>query len=209
MRPTAYASTLVLLALAFSGCVVIDDKATESDATSSTGDSTTDDTTSTSTSTGSTSVDVTTAAPTSTGSTTAETTTDGATDGTTTAADGPGFDPEDAGVQACAPVIAADPYELQGVDIKGDSIFFAVAYAGGCQPHDFGLCWDGAFAESQPVQVDLELGHDANDDACDAYPMEEIVRDLTPLKQAWIDAYQQQSGAITIHVGDFTVLYQF
>ena len=129
--------------------------------------------------------------------------------GTTTAADGPGFDPEDAGVQACAPVIAADPYELQGVDIKGDSIFFAVAYAGGCQPHDFGLCWDGAFAESDPVQTWMTLGHESNDDACDAYPMEEIIRDLTPLKQAWIDAYQQQSGAITIHVGDFTVLYQF
>jgi len=53
------------------------------------------------------------------------------------------------------------------------------------------------------------LGHDANQDPCDAYPMDEIVHDLSALKQAWIAAYQQQSGAITIHVGDQTVLYQF
>lgn len=76
--------------------------------------------------------------------------------------------------------------------------------------HGYGSCWDGSFAESDPVQAWLQLNHEDNDDPCDAIVMEELSIDLVPMRDAWIDAYQQASGTIILHVADWGSLdYSF
>lgn len=104
-----------------------------------------------------------------------------------------------------------DAYEVQApVHIDGDTLLVTVAYGGGCETHDFEICWpDQAFMESDPIQVSLELWHDAHDDGCEAYITEERAFDLAPLRDAWHDSYGAGPGTITIHLGSETVDYTF
>ena len=102
-----------------------------------------------------------------------------------------------------------DGYTLNNLAVTGDVLEISVSYGGGCETHGFQLCWDGAFMESNPVQAALALGHDANDDACDAYLTETLSFGLEPLKQAWIDGYGGSTGTIIIDLGSESVEYVF
>ncbi|MCB9673560.1 MAG: hypothetical protein H6737_00505 [Alphaproteobacteria bacterium] len=116
-------------------------------------------------------------------------------------------------VETYLPVCTAadgDPYTVTGASIAGDTLSVDVEYGGGCAMHDWTLCWpDATFAESNPVQVTLDLLHDDHDDACDAVVLDTIELDLAPLRQAWRDAYAQTSGTITVHLGGSTATYSF
>ncbi|MCB9746660.1 MAG: hypothetical protein H6740_29060 [Alphaproteobacteria bacterium] len=103
-----------------------------------------------------------------------------------------------------------DPVDFVEARVSGDSLEVDVAFGGGCEAHDFAICWpDQAFLESEPVQVNLEIWHDANGDGCEAYLRETIMADLSGLKQSWMDAYQQSSGTILINIGGEQVEYSF
>ena len=102
-----------------------------------------------------------------------------------------------------------DATELGEAAISGDTLTIGASYGGGCEAHDFQVCWDQSFMESEPVQVRLEVWHDANGDSCEAYLSETLQFDLAPLKQAWQDAYQQESGTITILTGSGSLDYTF
>lgn len=97
----------------------------------------------------------------------------------------------------------------ESASVSGDTLSIDVSYGGGCETHDFQICWDGLFLESEPVQVGLEVWHDAHGDACEAEISETLTFDLSPLKQAWQDGYQQESGTITIHTEAGSVTYTF
>jgi hypothetical protein len=99
---------------------------------------------------------------------------------------------------------------FDAVAVSGDELVLDVSYGGGCGAHAFTLCWpEPTFMESSPVQVDLEVFHDSGGDDCDAWISEEVRLDLTPLKDAWVDAYRATTGEITVHVHGYTVSYTF
>lgn len=101
-------------------------------------------------------------------------------------------------------------YEVNAVALVGDTLTVSVSYGGGCEDHTFTTCWpDGSFMESSPVQASLELFHEDNDDACDAWLTEDVAVDLLPLKEAWQAAYAQSSGTIIVHLGGESVTYSF
>ena len=102
-----------------------------------------------------------------------------------------------------------DPTWLETASITDDTLSLDVSYGGGCETHTFQICWDGSFAESAPVQVWLELWHDAAGDGCEAELSETLTFDLTPLKASWQAAYGAESGEITVHTGGGTVAYSF
>jgi hypothetical protein len=103
-----------------------------------------------------------------------------------------------------------DDYDVEGASVAGDTLTVSIGYGGGCETHEFTLCWpDPTFAESAPVQTWLEIFHEANDDMCDAYFVEDVTFDLTPLRDAWRAAYGATSGTITVHVGGQSVEYTF
>lgn len=99
--------------------------------------------------------------------------------------------------------------ELGAPAVSGDELTMEASYSGGCAMHEFQICWDGAFAESEPVQVRIEIWHDANGDTCEAVETQTLAFDLSPLKQAWQDAYQQSTGTITINTAGGAVAYAF
>ena len=102
-----------------------------------------------------------------------------------------------------------DPTSVDAAAITGDTLSLDVSYGGGCETHRFQICWQGSFAESAPVQVWLELWHDAGGDTCEAALSEILTFDLTPLKEAWQDAYGAESGEISVHTDGGTVSYTF
>lgn len=100
---------------------------------------------------------------------------------------------------------SADPRDdlrVTSVEVAGDSLFVQVAHGGGCENHQYGLCYEDAWAESYPVQVSLRVLHDANDDNCDAGLEADLSFDLTRLRQAYAESYQSDSGAIRLNLRD-------
>jgi hypothetical protein len=77
-----------------------------------------------------------------------------------------------------------DPFDTTDVRVEGNTLFVDVEYSGGCATHDFDACYNG-FQTSLPVQVDLDLDHDANGDLCRALIFETRRFDLTPLGNSY------------------------
>lgn len=103
-----------------------------------------------------------------------------------------------------------DAYEVEGLALDGDTLLVTVATGGGCEDHDWQICWpDQVFAESDPVQASLEVWHDSHDDPCDAWITEELSFDLSPLAEAWREAYGGDSGTIVVRVGERSVTWSF
>ena len=103
-----------------------------------------------------------------------------------------------------------DSFTVDDVTIEGDELVVGVGYSGGCETHDFTLCWpDQTFMESNPVQVALELFHDAHHDTCEAGIIEDRHFSLFPLRAAYADAYGAKKGTIVIHVAGSSLLWMF
>lgn len=103
----------------------------------------------------------------------------------------------------------SDSYELGEVAIDGDALLITVSYSGGCAEHPFRVCWDGSFAESDPVQARFELQHESNDDPCEAYPTEVLRLPLASLRTTYNDAYASKAGSVSIRLDETTTLFTF
>lgn len=79
--------------------------------------------------------------------------------------------------------VNSHPLEVQEAQIVGEELAVNVAYAGGCKPHAFRLCWDGNFGESDPVHARLWLVHETTD-TCEALRTDVLGFDLRPLQTA-------------------------
>jgi hypothetical protein len=95
-----------------------------------------------------------------------------------------------------------DALRITSLEAAGDSLFVEVAHGGGCEDHEYGLCYEDAWADSLPVQVSLRVLHDANDDGCDAGLQAELTFDLSALREAYAESYQSDSGAIQMNFSD-------
>ena len=103
----------------------------------------------------------------------------------------------------CVDATPFDDISVVAAAINGNDLNATLGYSGGCAEHLIGVCWDGEFAESEPVQVWLEIAHDDMNDPCDAVPTEDRTFDLTPLAEAFAAAYGGADAEITIHFGDW------
>ncbi len=92
---------------------------------------------------------------------------------------------------------------ISNVTFDGDYVTFGAAYSG-CQEQHFTLYASRLFLESQPVQVSVVMVPQV-DDICDAYFNTTFSYDLAPLKAAFKDAYQSESGEMDIdRLGRYT-----
>jgi hypothetical protein len=91
--------------------------------------------------------------------------------------------------------------DLGALTISGDTLSATLSYSGGCEDHDFTLCWpDGTFLESEPLQAHLEILHSGTPDPCEAYPTEVVDFDLAPLRAAYTASTGASSGTIELRV---------
>ena len=86
--------------------------------------------------------------------------------------------------------IQLDPFDLEDIEIEGDSITLNITYSGGCKEHCFSLYMTpAAFLESYPVQANLYLRHNSNGDACEALVNESVSFNLRPIAELYKTAY--------------------
>ena len=105
-----------------------------------------------------------------------------------------------------------DAYALNATTITGDTLTLNVSYSGGCEHHDFTLVAAAEFMESDPVQLHVTLAHDANNDACEAYPTEDYHFDLGAIKTLYQEAYRQKAGTIVLRLSgapDRQIVYEW
>ena len=96
----------------------------------------------------------------------------------------------------------SDAYKLNVAAITDDTLTVTVSYGGGCADHDFTLVTSGAFMESDPVQIEVFMAHDANGDRCKAYLTEAYAFDLVPIKTLYQEAYREDTGTIVLLLRD-------
>ena len=96
----------------------------------------------------------------------------------------------------------SDPFTLNDAAVAEDMLTVSVSYAGGCRLHEFRLLTADGFMESDPVQLRIDLIHDANGDRCLAWITEQHSFDLSDVKARWREAYRQESGIVQLRLRD-------
>jgi hypothetical protein len=103
------------------------------------------------------------------------------------------------------PTLSLDPAEITSARIEGDRLYVDVTFGGGCAEHIFSLVRPTeVWRESDPVQTDLRLTHDAKGDRCLALLNQPLSFDLSPLKAAFYSSYPGTSGVIDISLHEPT-----
>ena len=129
---------------------------------------------------------------------------------------GKGMDPGQSGILAfagtedAAEEWGADRFQLTAATITGDTLAVTVSYSGGCENHQFTLVASASFLESDPVQLEVALAHNANGDLCRAWLTEDYLFSLVPIKERFQSQYQD-SGRIVLQLEDAPdeLLYEF
>ena len=80
-------------------------------------------------------------------------------------------------------------YELSSAEITDDTLRISVSYGGGCEEHEFTLIASNTFMESDPVQLNISIVHNANLDPCERWVSEAYYFDLTPIKNMYLQNY--------------------
>ena len=103
-----------------------------------------------------------------------------------------------------------DPITFNKIKLNRNILRMNVSYGGGCEEHEFALIAT-SFMESYPVQVNVLLSHEDNDDPCDMWITEEIAFNLLPLKKSWQQAYHEKSGIIVMNIQGWeeSIYYEF
>jgi hypothetical protein len=92
-----------------------------------------------------------------------------------------------------------DPFTINKIQQIRDIISFNISYGGGCEEHIFKLI-STSFMESYPVQVNIVLSHEDNDDPCDMWITQMLNFNLIPLKESYFDLYNEKSGIILLNI---------
>lgn len=100
---------------------------------------------------------------------------------------GPGGDVQDeeaVPVQLGEPESSGDPLDIVEAEVIGNDLRLVVQHGGGCEEHEYDLFWNGRLLETFPEQARLQLVHDANGDACEAFLTRELRFDLSAIREA-------------------------
>ena len=128
----------------------------------------------------------------------------------------------DCSVTYCRPIVGAamdqcvegeerpaDPFEIEEATIEYDTLWLKTLHSGGCEMHVYAGCFSD-FAESAPVQVRIDISHDANGDNCRSSIGKDQPFDLSALKEAYQASYGDGPGEITINIaGTESLEYRF
>ena len=92
-----------------------------------------------------------------------------------------------------------DPLTINDVKLQSNFLVFNVSYGGGCEEHIFQLV-SSSFMESYPVQVNIVLSHEDNDDPCDMWITETLMFNILPLQKSYQNSYNEESGTIVMNI---------
>lgn len=115
-------------------------------------------------------------------------------------------------VAGAGAMLGNDGYVLNSATITGDTLTVSVSYSGGCRTHVFTLVIAASFVESSPVRLPAVLRHDANGDACEAFPTESYAFDLALVRARYRAVYGPGTGSVALQldgVPEDALVYEF
>ena len=115
-------------------------------------------------------------------------------------------------VAGAAATLGDDDFVLNSAAITGDTPAVSVSYSGGCKTHGFTLVIAASFGESSPVRLPAVLRHDANGDACEAWPTESYSFDLALVRARYREFYGPGAGRVALQldgVPEGSLVYEF
>ncbi|MEO1172149.1 MAG: hypothetical protein AAFX94_08865 [Myxococcota bacterium] len=99
------------------------------------------------------------------------------------------------------------PVKLTFATINEDTLTLGVQFSGGCNSHDFALCWNGAFTRSMPPQTSVWLLHET-EDTCEAALTETLTFSLASLESSYRgDRSTDDGNEVVLRVADQRVSY--
>jgi hypothetical protein len=113
-------------------------------------------------------------------------------------------------IQSDLSTVPKDELTIENAVINENILKLTVRYGGGCGTTRFELFTDGAFMESNPVQTNITLSF-KDEDLCKALLTQELTFDLSKLATLYCNSYQQPTGTIILHIGDWpdSITYSF
>lgn len=111
-------------------------------------------------------------------------------------------------LQRCQ-TVEQDPVAFEHIEVEFNHLSMQVSYAGGCGAHTFQLCWNGVFLESDPVQVNVGLIHDAQGDSCEAVLTRSLDFDLSLLSSSYAEKYKTTRGTVLLRIAGTTRPFTF
>ncbi len=101
-----------------------------------------------------------------------------------------------------------DALFVESVVLEGDLLTVGVSYSGGCAEHRLGGCWnDPSFLEMDPLQTEIIIAHDNMGDKCEAEISDEVVIDLSTIRESVGDS--ANSIIVTLKGYDGSIEYTF
>jgi inhibitor of cysteine peptidase len=97
-------------------------------------------------------------------------------------------------------IVTGPEYKIRSSKIEGDMLELCIEYGGGCEDHIFSLYAESIFSESFPVQGYAKISHNDFGDSCEALIVECFEYDLEPIRNLYLDSYQQSEGTILINI---------
>lgn len=98
-----------------------------------------------------------------------------------------------------------DPLWLIDHRLDVSTLALEVEHGGGCARHEYELVAWGGWMESFPVQVNVLLAHEDNDDPCDGILRRTLLFDLTPLREAYFPVYRDGGPGVNTIILRLTV----
>lgn len=109
----------------------------------------------------------------------------------------------------CEAAYPDDPFTLNELETQGDLLVLDVTYGGGCRTHEFFVCWEGSFLETDPPRAPLRVFHDSNDDPCRALIYRDLYVDLGRIREAYQEGTGEASGTVIVEVAGQSTVYNF
>lgn len=93
---------------------------------------------------------------------------------------------EAAGLGLCGDVaLPNDGFGVVGPRLEGRLLVVPVSYSGGCEDHEFPVCFDEFMEGGNNLRVQINIGHNGNGDRCEAELSQDLNIDLEPLILRW------------------------
>ncbi len=103
----------------------------------------------------------------------------------------------------CPEQIESDDVTVEFAYISDDTLTLELSHAGGCETHDYAVCYEQGWLESDPIQIELKLIHDAHGDSCEALLTASPTFSLLDLQERYTEIYDGASGVIATQFGTY------
>lgn len=99
-----------------------------------------------------------------------------------------------------------DAVDVNSAFIQGDLLLLDVSYGGGCEIHDFGVCYEPTLGDSETpgaILGRLRLVHDSHDDPCEAEESETLHFNLRPYADYVTEELDVAGGLVETSFGHY------